>query len=279
MNNGYFSAIFRVASLLSLRRTCVFLAGFLAFCLMCSPLSAQTEKNGKFAAPSSRYQVVAVYSHDPSFFTQGLAYDEGMLYEGTGQYGQSILCRRSIDGKINGIRRLPPYFFGEGITVFQDRIIQLTWKSRRGFVWDKKNLQLQRSFAYPTEGWGITHDGHSLIMSDGSAMLTYLHPESFDLEKKIHVTEQGREIVRLNELEYVKGEIWANIWKEKKIARIHPASGRVIGWIDLTELVDSSAPPGEDSVLNGIAYDPEGERVFVTGKYWDRMFEIRVSSP
>ncbi|MFH1218062.1 MAG: glutaminyl-peptide cyclotransferase [Pseudomonadota bacterium] len=242
-------------------------------------MSAQIEGNEKFVPSFSGYEVVAVYAHDPSFFTQGLAFADGMLYEGTGQYGHSLLCRRFIDGTIETIRLLPPHFFGEGVTVFQDQIIQLTWKSGRGFVWDKKNMQLRRFFSYFTEGWGITNDGKSLIMSDGSSILTYLSPETFAVEKKLRVTDGDRDIVRLNELEYVMDEIWANIWKEKRIARIHPESGRVIGWIDLTKLAESAAPPGGDSVLNGIAYDSQGGRVFVTGKYWDKMFEIRITSP
>ncbi|MFZ5759982.1 MAG: glutaminyl-peptide cyclotransferase [Thermodesulfobacteriota bacterium] len=245
-----------------------------AFLCFCPPPAIPSE-----IIPVSGYKVVATHPHDPTFFTQGLAFHGGFLYEGTGQYGQSLLCRRTVGGRIELLRRLPSTLFGEGVTVFGDRVIQLTWKSGVGLVWDRESLRMLRFFSYAREGWGLTDDGRHLIMSDGSAQLTFLHPDTFAPVKRVRVTAGDDAVEKLNELEYVKGEVWANVWKEKRIARIDPVSGRVTGWIDLTTLVDVAAPPGEDSVLNGIAYDPAGERIFVTGKYWDRMFEIRLIGP
>ena len=228
--------------------------------------------------PVYGYEVVSRFPHDPEAFTQGLAYDDGFLYEGTGLHGRSSLRRIALDGdgKEAVVRRLPDHFFGEGVTVFKGKVIQLTWKSRVGIVWNKKNLTLERLFSYPAEGWGITHDGGALIMSDGSATLYFLDPDSFKQVKKVNVTDHDGPVPQLNELEYVRGEIWANIWKETRIARIDPASGRVVGWIEFAPLAAAEAPAGEDNVLNGIAYDSVGDRIFVTGKRWPTIFEIKV---
>ncbi|RJX35087.1 MAG: glutaminyl-peptide cyclotransferase [Desulfurivibrio sp.] len=228
------------------------------------------------AVPVSGYEVVASFAHDPQAFTQGLCFDQGLLYEGTGLYGQSTLRRMTIDGRDLEVRTLPAYLFGEGVTVFGDRVIQLTWHSRTGLVWDREKLQFAGSFPYATEGWGITHDGASLIMSDGSAILAFLDPETYARQRTVVVTEAGQQITRLNELEYIKGEIWANIWKEDRIARINPATGQVTGWVDLAGLAAQYAPADEDSVLNGIAYDRDKDRIYVTGKRWSRIFAIRV---
>lgn len=223
-----------------------------------------------------RCEITSVYSHDPQSFTQGLAYAGELLYEGSGLYGRSALTVRELGGKLIRRKEIPPYLFGEGITVFGDRIIQLCWKAGAGLVWDRETLILVRSFSYPTEGWGITHDGSRLVMSDGSASLFFLDPLTFSLRKRLTVTDGRGEVVRLNELEYVRGEIWANIWKESRIARIDPENGRVLGWIDCSELVRRESPADEQDVLNGIAYDPEGDRIFVTGKRWSHLYEIRV---
>lgn len=227
--------------------------------------------------PVYGYEIVATYPHDPKIFTQGLCYVDGLLYEGAGIYGQSSLTRKTLAGNKLEIRRLPSNFFGEGVTVFGNWIVQLTWKAGTGFVWDKKTLQVARFFSYPTEGWGITHDGLWLIMSDGSAALYFLDPTSFQIKRSLLVRDGNGPVLKLNELEYIKGEIWANIWKDSRIVRIDPETGKVTGWIDLSSLVARVAPPPvDDNVLNGIAYDAENDRIFVTGKRWDRIYEIRV---
>jgi len=170
---------------------------------------------------------------------------------------------------------LDPAYFGEGVTTWNDQIIQLTWKSRLGFVYDKATFRLLKTFNYPTEGWGLTHDGTSLIMSDGTSSLRFMDPVTFQETKRITVTDQGQPVVKLNELEYVRGEILANVWQTNRIARIAPETGQVIGWIDLTGLLDQAdRPPSADAVLNGIAYDAGRDRLFVTGKWWPRLFEI-----
>jgi len=230
----------------------------------------------KSSAPRYGYEIVSIYDHDPQAFTQGFCFANGMLYEGTGLYGQSTLRRMTLDGRNLEVRTLPGYLFGEGVTVFGDRVIQLTWQSRTGIVWDREKLQFVRSFSYATEGWGITHDGHSLIMSDGSAILSFLDPQTFNVQKHLVVTDGGEQITKLNELEYIHGEIWANIWKEGRIARINPENGQVTGWLDLSDLATQYAPGDEDSVLNGIAYDRENDRIYVTGKRWSKIFAIRV---
>jgi glutaminyl-peptide cyclotransferase len=181
-----------------------------------------------------------------------------------------------LDGSNVKACSLPPHLFGEGITVFGDDIIQLTWKARIGIVWDKKTLKVKSIFHYPTEGWGITNDGQWLIMSDGSATLFFLDPSTFTLHHRILVTDKNGPVRNLNELEYVKGEIWANIWRDNRIARIDSKSGEVTGWIDLTGLVAMAAPGENENVLNGIAYDAENDRIFVTGKRWNQLFEINV---
>jgi len=257
----------------------IFIIVVLAAAVWLRPVSAACaadDRGERSGVPVYGYEIVAIYDHDPLAFTQGFCFDHGMLYEGTGLYGQSSLRRMTIDGVNPEVRTLPDYLFGEGVTVFGDRVIQLTWQARTGIVWDREKLQFLRSFSYPAEGWGITHDGQSLIMSDGSATLAFLDPETFTLQRNIVVTDGGRRITRLNELEYIKGEIWANIWKEGRIARINPVNGQVTGWVDLSDLALQYAPGDEDSVLNGIAYDRDNDRIYVTGKRWSRILAIRV---
>ena len=222
------------------------------------------------------YEIIATYPHDPASFTQGLAYDNGLLYEGTGNYGHSRLISKLLDGSSVNVRSLAPHLFGEGITVFGDDIVQLTWKSRMGIVWDKKSFQVKRIFHYPTEGWGITHNDQSLILSDGTSTLYFLDPSTFSIHHTIDVSSQQAAVSKLNEIEYIKGEIWANIWQDNRIVRIDPETGKVNSWIDLSELVQSSAPAGIDYVLNGIAYDKENDRIFITGKCWDTLFQIKI---
>ena len=222
-------------------------------------------------APIYTYRVINAYPHDKEAFTQGLVFAGGHLYEGTGRYGASTLRKVKLEtGAVEQMYRLSKWFFGEGITIYGNRIIQLTWQSRIGFVYDKHSFSLLRKFRYPTEGWGITHDGAQLIMSDGTSTLYFLDPETFKKIGQVTVRNAQGPVNGLNELEYVGGEIYANVWKTKLIARISPKNGTVGGWIDLEGLCRWNG------VLNGIAYDAEGDRLFVTGKRWPYIYEIKL---
>ena len=219
------------------------------------------------------YNVVNVYPHDETAFTQGLIFEDNTIYESTGRYGQSTLRRVELEtGNIIQLHALPDQFFGEGITIFGDKIIQLTWQSEKGFVYDKNSFDMLQEFTYPTEGWGITHDGSRLIMSDGTATLIFLDPETFQKIGQVEVHDE-EPVTMLNELEYIHGMVYANIWTEEKIAIINPQTGRVTGWIDL-EGINEAENQNSSSVLNGIAYDAEEDRLFVTGKRWSQLFEI-----
>lgn len=221
------------------------------------------------------YEVINTYPHDESAFTQGLVFENGSLYESTGLYGYSTLRRVALEtGDILQMIMLPDEFFGEGLTCFDDRLIQLTWKSKTGFAYDKCSFDLLQEFSYSTEGWGITHDGTHLIMSDGTAILHFLDPETFEEVRQVAVYDHG-EVTRLNELEYIDGKIYANIWMEETIAIINPQTGQVEGWIDLSNLRNPENQDPND-VLNGIAYDEDDDRLFVTGKRWSQLFEIRL---
>jgi glutamine cyclotransferase len=222
------------------------------------------------------YEVVKVYPHDQNAFTEGLVIEQGVLYEGTGLYGNSTLRRVDLEtGNVLQSYALPDEFFGEGITVFGDRIIQLTWQSGKGFVYNKSSFELLQEFEYPTEGWGITHNGSTLIMSDGTANLYFLDPETFQKVGQVEVRDGNASVTNLNELEYINGEVYANIWLTDKIAIIDPQTGQVKAWIDLTGIYtqENNDP---NSVLNGIAYNAEGDRLFVTGKLWSQLFEIKL---
>jgi glutamine cyclotransferase len=222
------------------------------------------------------YTVVATYPHDRAAFTQGLVYDNGVLYESTGQYGQSSLRKVQLKtGRVLQRRGVSRKYFAEGLVLVGNRLIQLSWKEQTGFVYDKATFRQTRTFTYTTEGWGITFDGTSLIMSDGSANLYFLDPQTFALQDTLAVSDNGQPVTRLNELEFVNGEILANVWQTDRIARINPKTGRVIGWIDLSGLLTPTERQRAD-VLNGIAYDPKGDRLFVTGKYWPKLFEIKL---
>jgi glutamine cyclotransferase len=230
-----------------------------------------------YSAPVVGYKIVNTYPHDPRAFTQGLVFADDLLYEGTGLRGQSSL--RKVDlktGNILQIRQLSAQFFGEGITSYGNRIIQLTWRARVGFVYDKQTFQLLDTFNYPTEGWGITHDGRSFIMSDGTSTLYLLDPQTFQEVGRLEVHTRDGPVSRLNELEYVQGEIYANVWKTDRIARISPQTGEVVGWIDLEGLLRQEDRNRRIDVLNGIAYDVKNDRLFVTGKLWPKLFEIEL---
>jgi glutaminyl-peptide cyclotransferase len=226
--------------------------------------------------PAFGYQVVRAYPHDRDAFTQGLQYVDGFFYEGTGLNGRSSIRKVNLEtGEVLQKRDLPAEHFGEGITVFRNTLIQLTWQSRVAFVYDRETFAPRNRFSYTGEGWGLTTDGTSLIMSDGSDTLRVLDPATFAERRRIRVTMNGTPLRQLNELEVVKGEIFANVWTTDSIARIAPDTGRVTGTIDLSGLLTPSERARTD-VLNGIAYDPRGDRLFVTGKLWPRVFEIRI---
>ena len=223
------------------------------------------------------YRVVGSYPHDPTAFTQGLAWDKGIVYEGTGKRGNSSL--RRVDLQTGNIEQQIDYkktIFAEGITVFQDRIYQLTWKNKSVFMYDKHTFSLLKSWKFPGEGWGITHDNQNLIVSDGTATLYFLDPETLNEKRRISVRDNTGPIESLNELEYIKGTVYANIWKLNRIAIINPKSGIVEGWINLAGLREQMKYDNQPDVLNGIMHDPEGDRLFVTGKLWSTLFEIKI---
>ncbi|MEE8372542.1 MAG: glutaminyl-peptide cyclotransferase [Dehalococcoidia bacterium] len=225
--------------------------------------------------PVFTYRVVNAYPHDRNAFTQGLVYEDGVLYEGTGLRGSSTLRRVELEtGEVLQLLQISDEFFGEGVTIFEDRIIQLTWQSNVGFVYDKESFELLNDFSYPTEGWGLTHDGERLIMSDGTSTLYFLDPGTLQEIGRVEVLDNHGPVVRLNELEYIEGEVYANVWQTDRIARIAPETGRVTGWIDLQGLLSAEDRSAQVDVLNGIAYDADGDRLFVTGKLWPKLFEI-----
>ena len=223
------------------------------------------------------YRVVHTYPHDPHAFTQGLIFLDGHLYESTGQEGHSSL--RMIDletGRVLQNAPLEQKYFAEGLTDWGSTLVQLTWLSHIGFVYDRFSFRLLRTFNCDFEGWGLTQDGTNLIESDGSTTLRFLDPVTFREVRRIEVTDHGRPIQELNELEYIHGEIYANVWHSDRIARISPANGQVLGWINLAGLLPPDKHPGPEGVLNGIAYDVEHDRLFVTGKLWPLLFEIKI---
>lgn len=231
------------------------------------------------AGPPQRYtyRVVNAYAHDPEAFTQGLVYDQGVFYEGTGLWGGSSIRKVELEtGKVLQMEAIAPEHFGEGIALWGDQLIQLTWRSNVGFVYDRETFAPLHEFSYATEGWGITHDGKRLIASDGTSTLYFWDPATFKEIGRIEVKDGDQPVVRLNELEYVNGEIFANVWQTDRIARIDPTTGRVLGWIDLTGLLNAQERAGTEDVLNGIAYDAQGGRLFVTGKLWPKVFEIEL---
>jgi glutamine cyclotransferase len=230
--------------------------------------------------PVYSYNIVNIYPHDRNAFTQGLVFEDSVLYEGTGLLGHSSLRRVELEtGDVLQIRELSDQFFGEGITIYENKIIQLTWQSNIGFVYDKDSFELLQEFNYSTEGWGITHDGERLIMSDGTAILHFLNPQTFEEIGQLEVFDNDGPITRLNELEYIQGEIYANIWQTDRVARIAPLTGRVIGWVELGGLLTTEDRSEPVDVLNGIAYDAKTDRLFVTGKLWPKLFEIELISP
>jgi glutamine cyclotransferase len=228
-------------------------------------------------APDYTFQIVNTYPHDPTAFTQGLIYQDDVLFESTGLNGRSTQRRvvqstRRVVNKVD----VSQEYFAEGITLFDGKIFQLTWHDGKGFIYDPANFRRTGEFAYEGEGWGLTHDDRSLILSDGTNKIRFLNPVTFAVERTISVLVDGKPLDELNELEYIKGEIYANIWQTDKIVRIDPSSGKILGWIDLTDLLPVSDRGRETNVLNGIAYDRNTDRLFVTGKLWPKLFEIKL---
>jgi glutaminyl-peptide cyclotransferase len=220
--------------------------------------------------------VVKAYPHDPNAFTQGLEFHDGRLFESTGRTGQSSLRECVLEtGKVLRSVKLPSQEFGEGLTVFGGRIYQLTWLSKKGFIYDVRTFKKTGEFHYDSEGWGLTHDDRSLILSDGTNRLQFLNPQTFAVTRTLEVYAGNEAVTNLNELEYIQGEIFANIWHSTRIARIDPQSGQVSQWIELAPLVEK-AQRGSEDVLNGIAYDENSQRLVVTGKDWANIFEIKV---
>lgn len=239
------------------------------------------------SVPTFTYEVVNTYQHDPKAFTQGLIYYGGMLYESTGQYDESTI--RKVDlrsGKVVQQVQLGDDFFGEGATVFRDKLYQLTWREGTAFVYTLPDLKPEKEIRYSGEGWGLANDGTNLIMSDGTHVIRFVDPETFKTVRTVTVNrEDGRPLMQINELEYVKGEIWANIWHSENpqtlgrpnhIARIDPASGKLLGWIDLSGISPEDQRRDSENTLNGIAYDEAGDRIFVTGKNWSKLYEIKL---
>jgi glutamine cyclotransferase len=232
------------------------------------------------AALRYSYRIVKTYPHDIQAFTQGLAYEKNILYEGTGLYGKSTLRETALaTGTALKVHKLPEVFFGEGITVFGDKVFQLTWKSKTGFVYGKDSFKLLRTFSYGTEGWGITNDGSRLIMSNGTANLIFMDPKTFEETGRIKVSDDSGPLTGLNELEYIRGKIFANVWPTNRIVIISPLTGRVEAWMDMEVLMRISGGDNINKTLNGIAYDRENDRLFVTGKLWPMIFEIEIVSP
>jgi glutamine cyclotransferase len=260
----------------------LFLAAFLILLASCCSADSSIHGEDLNNIPVFGIEIVNSYPHDPMAFTQGLVYDrDDLIYEGTGLYGRSSLRKVELKtGRVIEQINLSGSLFGEGIALWGESIVQLTWQSGLGLVYGKENLTETGRFGYRTEGWGLTRDNHRLIMSDGSNILHILDPETFREMGRINVTAGGRPLNGLNELEYIKGEIYANIWPTSRIAIISPQTGKVRAEIDLTSILPGSQGVGQSvDVANGIAYDGESDRIFVTGKLWPRLYEIRLAIP
>jgi glutamine cyclotransferase len=227
--------------------------------------------------PVWTYEIINTYPHDSSSYTQGLIYRDDVLYESAGQYKESSL--RKVDLKTGKVLKkipVPGQYFAEGMTIFMGKVFQLTWREEKVFVYEPDTFRKTGEFTYEGEGWGLTHDGQQLIMSDGSSQIRFINADTFKVERRINVTLKGRPVEELNELEYIKGEIYANIYQTDRIVRIDPKTGQVLGVIDMTGILPGKPPDEMDNVLNGIAYDEKGERLFITGKRWPKLFEVRL---
>lgn len=260
--------------LFSLKLVRIFVTAFLAVVLMgCASCAG-------FSSLSTikEVSVIRSYPHDTDAFTQGLVFHNGALYESTGLYGRSSLRRVDLKtGRVEKVHNLPGHLFGEGITILNGKIFQLTWKAGTGIIYELDSFSIAGFFDYPFEGWGITNDGKSLIISNGTNVLFFYDPSSLEQAGKIEVSHNGTAVNLINELEYIDGKIYANIWKSSKIISIDPVTGKVTDWYDLSKLQSMVNMTGPVNVLNGIAFDKQNDRVFVTGKFWPRLFEIKLS--
>lgn len=276
-----------------LRNTGTRLGTVLLICLALTNLHCQTStvatNNPSPAATNSTtttpdelvplygYEVVNTFPHDPDAYTQGLVYYEGKFLESTGRQGKSSLRNVELEtGKVLKQVDVPTPYFAEGITLLNGKIYQLTWQHHIGFIYDAATFKKLREFSYEGEGWGLTNDGNSLILSDGTDRIRFLDPSTFKVQKTIAVLDKRVPVARLNELEFIRGEIYANVWTEDRIARIDAKTGQVTGWIQLAGLIPRTELHDEEAVLNGIAYDQAHDRLFVTGKLWPKVFEIRL---
>ncbi|HLL73139.1 MAG TPA: glutaminyl-peptide cyclotransferase [Pyrinomonadaceae bacterium] len=227
--------------------------------------------------PTYTYKVKNSWPHDRRAYTQGLIFRDGVLWESTGQYGSSSLRKVELKtGKVIKQISVPSKYFAEGMTVFHNKVFQLTWQEHKGFIYDPETFEKQGEFDYTGEGWGLTHDGQSLIMSDGTNQIRFLDPATLKTTRTVSVFDAGEPVSQLNELEYIDGEIYANIWQSDRIVRLDPKSGKILGWIDMTGLLKTKDRTGQEDVLNGIAYDEAGKRLFVTGKMWPKLFEVEI---
>ena len=264
---------------------CLLLLLFLSSCRGTNvPTTVQIATASDVGTPATppiyTYEIIKTYPHDPKSFTQGLVFDNGIFYESAGlnaaHGGHSTLRKVEVEtGKVLKLIDVPEPYFAEGLALFEDKLYQLTWEDHKGLIYDRETFALKGEFKYSGEGWGLTHDGKSLILSDGTHQIRFLDPNTFQEQRRISVYNQDERVEELNELEYVKGEIFANIWQEDRIVRLDPKDGKILGWIDLRGLKEKQNSPEAD-VLNGIAYDAAQDRLYVTGKKWSKLFEIRL---
>jgi glutamine cyclotransferase len=240
-------------------------------------LAAETGPQASEDIPTLSYTLVKTWPHDRGAFTEGLVFWEGLLIESTGLNGHSTLRKVDLEtGLVRQEIKLPEQYFGEGIAVLDGKIFQLTWQSHRGFIYDLKSMKPEGEFSFTGEGWGLTTDGRSLIMTDGTNRIRFLDPATFQVTRTIDVFAHGQPVEKLNELEYVKGELYANVWQTEFVLRIDPANGRILDAIDFVGILPPADHAGDTDVMNGIAYDARDDRLFVTGKNWPKLFEVKV---